>query len=180
MKSLYFIRHAESEFNRANKWAGSTDTPLTETGHAQAKAAAAGIRKQGLSFDIIISSPLERALETAKYVADALSYPHDKIVVDERLIERNFGSLEGKKSLVAATKYLVNESAIDSHEGVEALLELQTRADEFLKYLYNLPHDSVLVAGHGAFGRALRRAAKQHPLTLRGRSFANAEMERLI
>src|SRR3712207_2041072 len=60
MRRLYFIRHGESEFNKANKWTGSTDTPLTDTGHKQAKKAGKKLRDQGVVFDIIISSPSQR------------------------------------------------------------------------------------------------------------------------
>ena len=180
MKQLYFIRHGESEFNRSNRWTGSTDVRLTETGHEQARLAGVQMRDLGLNFDIIISSPLKRARQTAEHIAHSLSYPVDEIEILDDLVERDFGKLEGKKSLIAATRYLIDESAIDKHENVEKLSDLQTRVNSVLEYLQALPHDNILVVGHGAFGRALRRAVKNHPLHVRGKSFSNAEFERLI
>lgn len=180
MQYLYFVRHGESEFNKANKWAGSSDTPLTSLGHKQAQKAGKQLRKQGLAVDVIISSPLERAHETAKRIATEIDYPHDKILINDMVTERNFGSLEGKKDLLSATKYFVDESSIDNHDGAETLEELQKRAEDLLEYLHSLPHDTIVVVGHGASGRALRRAVTKGPLSVRGGNIGNAEVVRLI
>ena len=180
MKQLYFVRHGESEFNRAHKWAGSTDTPLTETGHKQAQKAGRHIKDKKIAIDVIVSSPLERAHETAKHIADAIEYPHEKIILHDALIERNYGVLEGNKNLMTATRYLLDESSIDHYENIEKLEELQARINSALEYLKSLPHETVLVVGHGASGRALRRAINNDPLHVRGKSFANAEIVRLI
>lgn len=180
MKHLYFIRHGMSEFNKAYVWAGSSDTPLTPEGHEQAKEAGRKAREQGLVFDVVISSPLSRAHETAKHVAKALDYPHKNIVIHNGIVERNFGKLEGRKDLLASTKYVLDESAIDTYDGVESMEQLQKRADDFLAHLRTLPHDSILVVGHGAFARALRRSVNKEPLSSRGRRLHNAEIVRLI
>lgn len=180
MKRLYFVRHGESEFNRANRWAGSTDTPLTETGHAQAKKAGRHFKQKNIPIDVIVSSPLDRAHQTAKHIASSIGYPHEEIILHEPLIERNFGVLEGNKDLVTATKYLFNEAAIDHYENIEKLADLQERVNNVLDYLKSLPHETILVVGHGASGRALRRAINNEPLHVRGKSFANAEVVRLI
>jgi probable phosphoglycerate mutase len=180
MKRLYFIRHGESEFNKAHTWNGSSDTPLTAKGHAQAKQAGLNAKKKGLNFDAIISSPLSRAHETAKQVATAAGIPHDQIIIYDRFVERDFGKLEGRKDLVAVTRYFLDESDIDSYEGVESLTDLQKRADEVLSYLQALPYDTILIVGHGAIGRALRRSVKKEPLSKRGKSFNNAELVKFI
>lgn len=180
MKRLYFIRHGESEFNKAHKWVGSSDAPLTPKGREQASAAGKAAREQGLVFDVIISSPLERAHHTAKHVASEIGYEHGDIIIHPELIERDFGVLEGKKDLVAATRYVLDESAIDSYDGVEKLADLQQRADDLLAHLHSLPHDTILVVGHGAFGRALRRSINKDPLSHRGKPFDNADLTRLI
>jgi probable phosphoglycerate mutase len=180
MKRLYFIRHGESEFNKANVWNGSSDTPLTKKGHEQAKQAGRKAEQEGLAFDIIITSPLERAHETAKHVATATGVPHDQIIIYDHFVERDFGKLEGRKDLVATTKYFLDESDIDSYENVERLADLQKRADKVLADLQSLPHDTILIVGHGAIGRALRRAINKEPLGKRGKSFDNAELVRFI
>jgi probable phosphoglycerate mutase len=180
VKQLYFIRHGESEFNASHVWNGSSDTPLTLKGREQAKRAGQKAREQGLAFDVIISSPLSRAHDTAKHMASELDYPHDKIILDNSFVERDFGKLEGRKDLVAGTKYVIDESAIDPYDGVERLQDMQSRMDNFLAYLYSLPHDTILVVGHGGSGRALRRAIQKEPLKKRGKSLANAELMKFI
>lgn len=180
MKRLYFVRHGESELNKANRMSGLSDTPLTEKGHQQARQAGLAAKKQGLAFDMIIASPLQRAHNTAKHFAAATNYPPERIEIHPRLVERNFGELEGTKDLIVTTKYFLDESAIDDYKDVESLAELQKRADEMLAYLRDLPHDTILVVSHGAFGRALRRAVNDEPIGHRGKSFGNAEIARLI
>lgn len=180
MKSLYFVRHGLSEYNKANKWSGSSDTPLAPEGHDQAKQAGQELKRMGINVDIIISSPLQRAHITAKHIATQIDFPHEEIELIDKVKERHFGAIDGKKDLLAATKYIIDESSIDHIEDVETLEQLQARAKEFLKYLHSLSHDTILVVSHGAFGRALRRAVKDDPLTVRAKSIKNAEIVRLI
>ena len=102
MKHLYYMRHGESTYNAQEMWAGQADAPLSAKGHKQAKRAATKAKQQGLAFDIIISSPLSRAHHTAKYIAEAVGYPEDEILLHPGFVERGFGSLEGTRNDEAA------------------------------------------------------------------------------
>src|SRR5581483_5723923 len=75
MKKLYFIRHGESVSNVERWHAGRIDTPLTERGRQQAREAGKKAKAQKLHFDLIVSSPLSRALETARIIAKEIGYP---------------------------------------------------------------------------------------------------------
>jgi broad specificity phosphatase PhoE len=181
MKHLYFIRHGESEFNKASEWVGSTDSPLTEDGHSQAQKTGTELKNADIRFDIIISSPLKRALETAKYVARATGYPEDKIVVKPQISERKFGTLEGRKDIKEVTEYAANEAAIDRHDGVEKMQDLHARAEQFLEYLNSLDqYDNILVVGHVSFARALRRIINDEPRHVRGRGYNYAQIVKFI
>lgn len=180
MKTVYFIRHGQSVMNTQNVWSGYTDTPLTSHGHEQAKKAGQIAKEQGLTFDLIISSPLQRAHNTAQHVATALEYPHEKIVLHDDLKERNFGSLEGKSFIPHAAKYARGEHHLDFYDGVEALIDLQARMDRFRDHLFSLPHDTILVAAHGASGRALYRSIHNLPITKRNIRFHNAEIHKFL
>jgi phosphohistidine phosphatase len=70
--NLYFLRHGPARDKEA--WAPRPDRlrPLTNKGKEKVKCVAKGMRRRGLSFDVILSSPYERALETAKIVAKTL------------------------------------------------------------------------------------------------------------
>lgn len=94
MKQLYFVRHGLSEMNKLGVYAGRADTPLTETGRQQAKTA--GEQARNLTMDCVVASPLKRALETAQIIAKEIDYPEGRIIINDLLTERDFGSMEGK------------------------------------------------------------------------------------
>jgi broad specificity phosphatase PhoE len=180
MKNLYFSRHGQSVNNIKNQWSGSTNTPLTDEGHDQAKIAGKKAADEGLQFDLIISSPLERAHHTAQHIATAVGYPHDKIVLDDRVIERHFGELENTANPKAVALRAIGERKIEIFNGVETVDELQKRLDDFYAYLHDLPHENILVVAHGASGRALYRTVKNLPVNHHSTRFKNAEIHKFI
>ena len=84
------LRHGETEWNVASRIQGHTDSELTLLGWKQ--AAALGRRMEGETFDVLISSDLGRAYNTADSVATRTGH---EIVSDPRLRERSFGVAEG-------------------------------------------------------------------------------------
>ena len=87
---LYTTRHGQSEFNILHKICGRTDAKLTDEGRAQALELSKNAA--GLGIEIVISSPLLRAKETAEIVAEKIGA---RVEVDGRLIEQNYGDFEG-------------------------------------------------------------------------------------
>ena len=85
---LYIIRHGQTEMNSRHVLQGRSDFALNEAGFAQAKEAAERLR--GVRFDRVYSSPLRRAVQTAEQIA-----PGAEILLDERLIEMDYGPYEG-------------------------------------------------------------------------------------
>src|SRR5438477_10877116 len=96
MKKLYFIRHGESVANLEQWHAGRIDTPLTEKGRQQAREAGKKARAQKISVDKIVSSPLSRAAETARLIAEEIGYPEDRIELNPMLVERDYGAFSGQ------------------------------------------------------------------------------------
>ena len=90
MTHLVLIRHGRSEMNAQRRVQGWLDSPLDEIGRAQARLLADRLRDWELQ--VIYTSSLKRALETAEIVAQVLQVP---TVVDERLRERGVGDLTG-------------------------------------------------------------------------------------
>jgi broad specificity phosphatase PhoE len=86
------LRHGESVGNAESRWQGQADFPLTEKGRAQAYALAERWRKEKAQFDLVISSPLVRAQETAEIVASALNL---KVEFDPLWLERDNGEFAG-------------------------------------------------------------------------------------
>lgn len=150
MRKLYFIRHGLSELNVQGKFAGHTETPLTDEGRHQAKNA--GELAKHYAIDLIVSSPLSRALETAQIIAKEIGYPQDKIMVHKLLIERAFGVLEGQP--------WAPDLNLDGISDLETDDTLISRAHLALHWLESLPANNILVVSHGGFGRALRSAIR--------------------
>lgn len=71
--TLYLTRHGETEWNVQNKVCGITDVELTDKGRSQAKELGEKLRDH--KIDLIVSSPLKRALETARIAEGAGAYP---------------------------------------------------------------------------------------------------------
>ena len=91
-KDFYLFRHGQTDMNAAGRWQGcGIDLPLNATGREQAAELAAELKSAGL--EVIFSSPLKRAVETAEIVAEALNVP---VCIENGLIEGCFGEAEGK------------------------------------------------------------------------------------
>ena len=87
--NLYVVRHGETQWNIEHKVQGVTDIPLTQKGKDQAKELQDLVKS--LNIDVVISSPLMRARETAKILVDS-KLP---INTDDRIKERDWGMNEG-------------------------------------------------------------------------------------
>lgn len=94
---VYLLRHGETEGNVKGQFSGVTNTPLTTYGIEQAKEA--HLKLEGESFDVVLSSPLSRAYDTAKCVTD------QDVELDDELKEMNFGIFEGLTYLEIQDKY---------------------------------------------------------------------------
>lgn len=86
---LYVARHGQTVWNAQNKVCGVTDVELTEKGIEQAEKLADIVPD---NIDVIITSPLNRAIETGKIVAEKNNIP---MHIEELLIEQNYGIYEG-------------------------------------------------------------------------------------
>lgn len=184
MKNLYFVRHGLSEMNVSGHYSGAgSNTPLTQIGKKQATEAGKWARDNGVVFDIILASPLDRAHETAKNIASEIGYDHKDIVLNDKLKERHFGAIEGvhsNKVNINLETYRSDPYALDHIEEIEKIEDMQQRAIDLYKYIQTLPYDSILIVSHGSFGRALRRAINDRPITEFGESIENAQIIKLI
>ncbi len=80
---LYFIRHGVAE-ERGDAWPDDTKRPLTDAGAARLRKGMRGLRRAGIGFDVVLTSPLVRARQTADVVASAAD-PRPPIFVVESL-----------------------------------------------------------------------------------------------
>ena len=155
--NIYILRHGETNGNKAGRIQGSTDIPLNENGIRLAEETAE------LQFDIIYASPLSRARKTAEIVRGTHT---TEIVIDDRIVEMNFGKAEGmlikdinEKPENQNLKYCFTiPSKYQAKDGAESYEHIMARAKDFLENeLRPLEHtyENVLVVCHGALIRAL-------------------------
>ncbi len=154
MTRFYFIRHGLSQLNVEWRFAGHTDTPLTEEGKKQ--AIKAGKKAKKLEIDHIISSPLSRAYDTAKLIAKEIDYPIKNIEINPLFIERNLGAMENQP--------YKPDIDFDGIADAESTDQLTARAKLAIDYLSGLHHKKILVVSHGAIGRSFRQILSDEPV----------------
>ena len=128
---IYIIRHGRTALNRQNALQGRSDLPLDPEGVAQARAAARRLDALGVRFDRVYTSPLQRAIQTARLVA-----PDVEPIVDPRLIEMDYGPYEGA-DLRTPSPELAAFFADFTHTppGMEPLPHVVARAGDFMETL---------------------------------------------
>jgi uncharacterized phosphatase len=146
MKKLYFVRHGLSTDNKKGVYSGLSNPALTPEGVTQ--SIAAGKQAKKLNIDLVVSSPYIRAHETAKLISRHANYPLEKILLNELLIERNLGIMEGHPYFPGKIH--------DQIEGVESTSDVIKRAQEAIDWLHSLPANNILIVSHGSFGRGIR------------------------
>lgn len=93
--TLVLVRHGESTWNKANRFTGWVDVPLSEQGLAEAKSGGELLREEGFDFDVAYTSTLKRAIKTLWIVLEEMDLMYIPIINLWRLNERHYGSLQG-------------------------------------------------------------------------------------
>ncbi len=145
---FWFLRHGQTDWNAKDLSQGNVDIPLNAVGIQQAHDAAARLVGRGIVS--IVCSPLSRAHDTAKIVAEKLALPITEI--DERLREVSFGVQEGQEMGDWFADWVDGNF---TPEGAESFPELRRRSVAAVNRVLRLPAP-VLIVAHGAVFRALR------------------------
>ena len=154
---LVFLRHGESIGNAQSRWQGQSDYPLTDKGRAQARALAKRWKSEDMKFDLVITSPLVRAQETANIIAKVLNL---KVERDEIWLERDIGEMEGMTAdevrKIPQPPFTTPYDSIGGDgEGDWALF---LRAGQALHNLLQRPAGSYLIVSHGGLLNQLMHA----------------------
>lgn len=147
---VYITRHGQTEWNLEGKTQGWRNSDLTEKGIENAKRL--GERLKYINFDCIYSSPLGRALDTAKYIR---GNQKTKIILNESFKEMNFGIWEGMKHsevnemYPVQNYYLWNKPELYEPVDGESFAELFNRVRSGIDNIFENPcYDNVLVVTH--------------------------------
>ena len=171
---IWVARHGQTDLNRAKRMQGRTDAPLNQTGIEQARKSRQNIGD--VKFDAVYASPLQRARLTASIIGGV---DINDIIVDERLIETDFGKYEKCKYYLmgpAMTAYWMFPKVFPLPPTVESLDHMKERAASFLRDLEKQEYDNVLVACHGGIMRALCGYLDEAPDGLRWQRAKNCEI----
>lgn len=146
--SLSLIRHGQTDWNFARRLQGRTDIPLNATGREQARDVGRELAASGEHWDVLVSSPLSRARETAEIIGKTVGLTLSRTY--DNLIERSFGDIEGYDC-----GHMTEE---DRHAFMEQhgehTADLVARGVAVLRQISNdYPGQNVMVVSHGSFIR---------------------------
>jgi broad specificity phosphatase PhoE len=149
---MLLVRHGQSEWNAVGRWQGTADPALTELGRLQARHAASRVG----AVDVIVASPLIRALETARLISSQIGV--GPVVVEADLAERDAGQWEGLTRGEIEEQWPGYLATDRRPPGYEAHEILATRARTALDRIHQ-EYDGadVLVITHGGLIGAVER-----------------------
>jgi len=160
MINLSILRHASTDADNKGITLGKLDWPLNHSGLESAKSFASELKKTGESFDLIISSPLLRAKQTADLIGAELSV---SVAVNHLIAERDFGEMSGLSWSEFISKFPdltkgntpVFQSNLPSGESIP---DVEKRVQNFIDFLLaNFESKSILIVTHTGIIRILKR-----------------------
>lgn len=168
---IYVLRHGETSWNRQRLLQGRSDVELNENGRKLAKETAEGMAD--IPFDLVFTSPLKRARETAEIVLNGRDIP---IVEDERIIEISFGANEGKawrktddfEGDPNIYHFFNHPEQYRPVPDAESLQQLAERTADFMNdicYRPELQDKTILVSTHGAATRGILNSLRTWELS---------------
>ncbi len=147
-RRLGWVRHGRTDWNALGKIQGQTDIPLNEEGILQARSLARRLAQEPWQWEAVIASPLSRAMDTARIVADTLAIP--LLPPDERLKERSFGEIEGTTEEERLERW--GAQWRQTYTGQESDESVKERGFAFINdWLSREEPRRLLVVTHGSF-----------------------------
>lgn len=148
MTTIVIVRHGETDWNKAGRLQGHEDILLNEQGRWQAKRCGDYLRDT--TWDVIVSSPLQRALETAKIIRQSVR-DHVPLMQMPQFMERNYGLASGLTMNECQILYPHGE-----YPEAEVWEDLRSRAMKGLEELRGqYPDGNILLVAHGGIINAI-------------------------
>lgn len=151
--TLTFIRHGQTDANQEGRFIGMLDQPLNSVGQHQAQLLARYLKETCQDFDVILTSPLKRCVETTEIIHQMIPIPFE---IEPTLRERNYGIFEGLTSTEAETQYpeiyrdyKKNKPFVALPKG-ETAYNVETRIKDFLEHRLPqmIPKAQILLVTH--------------------------------
>lgn len=170
---LYITRHGTTEWNLEKRLQGWADSPLTEDGRN--RAIKLGNSLKDIDFDMIYTSPQERALNTAKLIS---RNKNTEIKVHNGLKELRYGSWQGmyisdiEKDYPEDYHSYINDPEQYMPEDGESMVDLFQRLNLFLEEISTMNYQNILIVSHGITIKAIIAIIKE----LSWQEFASLEI----
>jgi len=148
--TILLIRHGETAWNAVRRLQGHTDIPLNDEGARQAAALALALAAE--QVDVLVSSDLQRAMQTAQAVADL--YDGLRVQTDEQLRERCYGVFEGMLYAEIERQYPA-EYALWQARDIDAVMPSGEREAESFRQFYQRATDGIADWAQRHSGRTL-------------------------
>ena len=162
------LRHGQTDWNIDLRLQGTTDIPLNQKGIEQVEHAAKHLRNE---WDLVLSSPLSRAKDSAQIVAKVLGV--DRVVVEPKLLERSFGIGEGMTYAQWQEKF----ADLDHIPGAESKADIEARAVDLLQHFSDTYKGMrVLTVSHGALIRFVLSEVTSGAIPPKGERLQNASL----
>lgn len=169
MTRIYFIRHGQTTWNHESKYQGHSDISLSELGVAQAQKLSSYFKSRKLPLDLIFSSDLSRAYQTAQELAKAYDL---EVKLNDSFREMNFGVWEGltfkeiqKQYSDLAHKWIIEPEALEIPNG-ESFFKVKLRAEKaLLEIITSYKDKNIAVVSHGGTLRTIFCSLLDIPLT---------------
>jgi len=163
---LFVVRHGETDYNIQQRYAGSTDVPLNNAGIRQAEEIARQLAQT--RFDVIVSSPLKRALETAQIIKEY--HTETPFIIINEFAERSVGVYEGITRDEARSRFpelwarQCTSKLDDAPTNGETLRQVDDRITIGMNKIKEKYADkTVLLVCHGFVSRAINRQINNIP-----------------
>ena len=169
MTLIYLVRHGETDWNLARRIQGSTDIPLNDTGRQQ--AAATGRLLARRDWDLIVTSPLARARETAQIIARETGMPAP--VELDTIVERQYGAAEGLDYEQIAERF-PDDAPVPGRESREAVVERALPA--IVGLAEQNPGAAIIVVSHGGVIRSILTAVAPDNTAIRDGRIRNGSV----
>ena len=140
---IYIVRHGQTDYNLEGRYAGRIDVELNEKGIEQANIIKEALKN--IHFDMVFSSPLKRALTTASIITN------NEIIVDNRIIERSNGKLEGKLKTEINDDIDFNDPNLTKYN-IENINDFRNRIYNFFDEITKYKDKNILVVTHAGVG----------------------------
>ncbi|MBA2517642.1 MAG: histidine phosphatase family protein, partial [Solirubrobacterales bacterium] len=144
---ITLIRHGETEWSKSGQHTGTTDLPLLPEGERAAERA--GERLRDVHFDLVRSSPLQRARRTAEIAG------LESVEIDDDLREWRYGDYEGRTTPDIREERPGWDIWRDGCPGGETIEELAARADAVIARVLEAGAERVALVAHGHLLRVL-------------------------